>query len=262
MLSFSIPTRVLHLFTLLLFAAAAFADEECPPRFSYCGYSGPAQWPNIKITGKTNECGGLRQSPIRIGTTSPTPGPLIKFEYKACNATIQNTGHDILVTPTGDAGTVKMGDLTVYKLVQFHLHYPSEHIIPGVAAQAELHIVHQPVTSTVNQFAVIAVMLTPGSDYPGTALKQVFANLPVKACTKLEARIEFNNLVPASSGSYYTYDGSLTTPPCTQSVSWFILSAGGHIESPDLNKLTALGTNARPIQNNDPPLRVTYVRPP
>jgi carbonic anhydrase len=252
----SVLTRVLHLLTLSLFAAAtAFADDECPPRYSYCGYSGPAQWPNLPI--EKNECGGERQSPINLVTQTRTPGGAIKVDYVAGDATIRNTGHDILVTPAGDAGKITIG-AKVYKLLQFHFHIPSEHHIQGAGASAEMHVVHQLEGST--DYAVIGVLLTSGTTYP--ALAPVFANLPAKACTKSgPIRIDFDQLLPKELSGYYTYAGSLTTPPCTQSVTWYVLEARRTILAPELAKLRALGENARPIQDNRPPLPVTYVLP-
>lgn len=253
--------RVLPLLLLSLFAAPAFAqelDEPCPPRYSYCGYSGPAQWPNLPI--ENNECGGRTthrtQSPINLGTPRPTPGDAIEVKYKAGDATIWNSGYDIRVIPTGDAGWIKIGkNGKEYPLVNFHFHTPSEHRIPGVAAQAEIHVVHK----LGKQYAVIGVMLTAGRPYE--ALAPVFANLPVKACTKFEAKIDFDKLLPKEPISYYTYIGSLTTPPCTEDVNWYVLDRALTIPGPDLTRLTELGPNNRPLQNNPNPLPVTHIRP-
>jgi carbonic anhydrase len=187
---------------------------------------------------------------------------VIGVEYTTCNATIRNTGHDIEVTPACDenkTNKITIGD-NVYKLVQLHFHVPSEHSIPGVAAVAEMHILHQLIKGSGDENAVIGVMLTKGNEYP--ALKPVFANLPETVCaaTKL-LPIEFDQLLPKTKFGYYTYAGSLTTPPCTPSVIWYVLGAPQTILGSDWEKLRALGANARPIQTNRPPLPVTYVRP-
>jgi carbonic anhydrase len=255
------PTRVLPLFILSLFAVTAFAAEECPPRYAYCGYSGPAQWPNIAIENEKNECGGERQSPINLVSQRPTPGPTIHVEYVAGDATILNTGHDIEVTPVGDAGKITIGDNgKVYTLVKFHFHVPSEHHIDGAEKPAEMHIVHQRVEGGKTYTAVIGVILTKGNEYP--ALNPVFGNLPKNVCDKINnVRIDFTKLLPKPLGAYYTYGGSLTTPPCTQDVTWYVLGAAQTILQPDWEKLHALGVNARPIRVNQPPLPVTFVRP-
>lgn len=246
--------RVLPLFLLSLFAAAAFAeeaDESCPPRYSYCGYSGPAQWPNLPI--ENNQCGGQIQSPIDLGTPRPTPGDAIEVKYKAGAATILNSGHDIRVIPKGDAGWIRIGGKD-YPLVNFHFHTPNEHRLPGVAARAEIHVVHK----LGDSYAVIGVMLTAGAKYE--ALIPVFANLPTKACDKAEANIDFDKLLPEKLTSYYTYIGSLTTPTCTEGVNWYVLNVARTILGPDLARLGALGPNNRPIQNNLKPLDVRYIR--
>jgi carbonic anhydrase len=242
-----------------LFAAAAFAQEpkeECPPRFSYCGYSGPAQWPNLPI--EKNECGGERQSPINLVARTRSRGGAITVAYKATNVTIQNTGHDIKVTPTEDAGEIEV-DGKFYKLLYLHFHVPSEHHIPGVEALAEMHIVHQ--LKGGSDQAVIGVMLTRGATYP--ALAPVFANLPLDVCAAPKAllQIDFDKLLPKTVSGYFTYSGSLTTPPCTEKVTWYVIGAARPILASDLTKLSALGQNARPIQNNPKPLDVTYVLP-
>ncbi|HMG03864.1 MAG TPA: carbonic anhydrase family protein [Chthoniobacterales bacterium] len=245
-----------HLFIIFLFAIAAFADEECPPRYSYCGYSGPAQWPNLPI--EKNECGGTMQSPIDLATQTRRTGDAIIVKYKATTATIQNTGHDIKVTPTEeDPGEIKIG-VKEYKLRYLHFHVPSEHRVPGVAALAEMHIVHQLKDGT--DYAVIGVMLTRGVEtYP--ALAPVFANLPLDVCAKPKAALPFNfdQLLPEKLSGYFTYAGSLTTPPCTQGVTWYVLGTPRPILRSELAKLRALGENARPIQRNTTPIPVTYV---
>ena len=256
----SVPMRVLPLFLLSLFAAAAFAQEQtepCPPRYSYCGYSGPAQWLNLPI--EKNDCGGPTQSPINLGTPRPTLGEPITVKYKAGDATIWNSGYDTRVIPNGDAGWIKIGnDGKEYPLVNFHFHTPSEHHIAGAASPAEIHIVHKRVEGEKTYYAVIGVMLTAGETY--SALAPVFAKLPTRACQKVDKElINFNELLPETLVSYYTYVGSLTTPPCTEGVNWYVLDAARTILGRDLARLSALGENARPLQRNTKPIPVTYV---
>lgn len=247
--------RVLPLFVLSLFAAAAFAQvEDCPPRYSYCGYSGPKQWPNIPIKDKVNECGGTKQSPIDLPASGPTRGDEIVLKYEAGDATIVNSGHDIRVIPKGDAGGITIKG-KYYPLVNFHFHTPSEHHIRGGEERAEIHLVHQ----TGEDYAVIGVRLKAGAPYG--ALVPVFANLPVRACTKVDATIKFNELLLDGLGSYYTYAGSLTTPPCSERAIWYVLDVTRTIPILDLEKLTALGDNSRRPQINPQPLGVKYVVP-
>ena len=204
----------------------------------------------------------MRQSPINLGTPTPTPGPAISIDYKAGPATIRNTGHDIEVTPTGNDNKITIGG-NDYKLLQFHFHVPNEHRVPKIpAAVAEIHILHEFVQGDKTYNAVIGVMLISGTP-TDSALAPVFKNLPTQVCAKVEnVQIAFNLLLPKPLTSYYTYVGSLTTPPCTETVktvTWYVLDAPRTILSQDLAKLCDLGVNARPIQPNQLP--VTYVRP-
>src|SRR2546430_1159359 len=94
--------------------------------------------------------------------------------------------------------------------------------------------------------------------YP--ALAPVFANLPAKVCTHSEAvRIDFAALLPKIIAGYYTYGGSLTTPPCTESVTWYVSDKARTMPAADLRKLRALGDNARPVQHNAAPMNVRHV---
>lgn len=244
----------------MLFTTAAFAgdDEQCPPPFAYCGYAGPAQWKNIKIADKENECGGTRQSPIDLPKLTPTPGPLIQVAYIDGRATIRNTGHDIEVTPVEANSKITINKVE-YTLVKFHFHVPSEHHLAGAEQPAEMHVVHTRLEGGTTHYAVIGVLLGKGAEFP--ALKPVFANLPKNVCDKSgEISFAFSHLLPHELRDYYTYAGSLTTPPCSRTVNWYVLAAPQTILDSDLKSLSALGSNARPIQVNQPPLPVTYVR--
>ena len=186
----------------------------------------------------------------------PTPGEAIKVDYLAGNAIIRNTGHDILVTPTGDAGKITIGS-KVYNLLQFHFHFPSEHHINGSVAPAEMHIVHGLEGGGPDDYAVIGVMLTSSTTPTYQVVEPVFANLPEKVCDKSDPMwIEFDKLLPRNVSIYYTYAGSLTTPPCTQSAIWYVLGERRTISVSEMRKLSALGENARPIQRK---MNVTFV---
>ena len=187
------------------------------------------------------------------------PGPLIHVAYVDGKATIRNTGHDIEVTPVEAKSKITINKVD-YTLVKFHFHVPSEHHIQGAEKPAEMHVVHTRIDGGTTYYAVIGVILVKGAEY--AALKPVFANLPKNVCEKFgEVPIAFSRLLPHELDDYYTYAGSLTTPPCTQTVTWYVLGAPQTILDSDLRNLGALGSNARPVQFNQPPLPVTYVRP-
>jgi carbonic anhydrase len=228
---------------LTLAAVAAFgAEKTCPPTFSYCGYSGPSQWENLPIAG--NECGGQAQSPVDIAGWTAGPGPAISVHYKDGPASIANQGYDIEVKPAESSGFISAGG-DKYLFRRFHFHVPSEHAVDGQKSPAELHLVHE--SESGDKTAVIAVLLAVGDSNP--ALAEVFRRLPMKACSCDSAHIELQSLLPATIASYYTYDGSLTTPPCSEGVKFYIPKGTGiTISQAELDKLASLGDNARPLQ--------------
>lgn len=140
---------------------------------------------------------------------------------------VQNTGHGLLVNPGhleafhSDFGYVSIGGL-LYHVRQLHWHMPSEHTINGELAAAELHIVHQlhGATGTSN-LLVIGILYNEGPEdptlrkmgVPGSAPTVTFDNRPVVGTMEL----------PTLEGNFYRYEGSLTTPPCSETVKWFVM---------------------------------------
>jgi len=235
---------------------AAFGAEEasCPPRFSYCGYSGPEQWKNLPID--RNECGGEVQSPVDITGWTAGPGSAISVRYGASPAMIANTGHDIEVKLGDKANFITIGS-DRYFLSKFHFHAPSEHVINNQRYSAELHLVHE--AEQGNRIAVIAVLLTVDDSSANPVLAEVFRSLPMKACDSGAVALELGKLLPASTiNNYFTYDGSLTTPPCSQVVTFYIANGTGlTLTQEEYGKLEALGDNARPLQPiNNRPIRL------
>lgn len=248
---------------ILMFAAAAAfgagrkADpKECPPRYSYCGYSGPEQWRNLPID--RNECGGKAQSPVDIIGWEEGEGSAISVSYTAGRVAILNTGHDIEVKLSGDSSFITIGG-NKYFLRQLHFHVPNEHAMEGDRGgkyKAELHLVHG--AERGNRTAVIAVLLTVDDSRSNPVLAEVIRRLPMKVCNSEAALLAFQNLLPATIDNYFTYDGSLTTPPCSQTVTFYIANGTGlTLSQEEYDKLESLGENARPLQPiNGRPIRL------
>ncbi|KAM0065653.1 putative carbonic anhydrase [Helianthus debilis subsp. tardiflorus] len=213
---------------------------------------GPDRWGAIR--NEWSLCNsGTMQSPIDMSSSRVElvlhPKNLYR-NYKPCNATLLNRGHDIMVKWIGDAGSIIIND-TEYALKQAHWHSPSEHTINGKRFGMELHMVHQ---SIDNKTAVIAVLYNIGG--PSNFLSLLAVNLSSMIDDKgIRGRSGIINPseIQISSRLYYRYIGSLTTPPCTEKVVWTI---SRRIRTVSIHQLKLLReavkdyaeNNARPLQ--------------
>jgi carbonic anhydrase len=186
---------------------------------------GPKAWGGIDPSFET--CAdGRRQSPVDISRPMPSNLPPLEFDYPPTPFTVQNTGHTIEATmPEGSNLTLTIGPDT-YRLVQFHFHAPSEHTVAGRAYPAELHLVHE---SQGGELAVVGIFVEPSS-LPQPLIDEVIETAgsvgeEVQIADALSPLELLLDLEPprASEDDYYTYDGSLTTPPCTENVRWIVL---------------------------------------
>lgn len=187
---------------------------------------------------------GHNQSPIRI-TQSRQDALIFPTDYHPFPIAMQNTGHDLKVYALADVRRTG----SRWKLVQFHFHVPAEHIIgTGQPAAGELHLVHE---NDDNDLLVIAVLIQrQQNDNPG--LTPLVANVPA-ACTsvKADSYSGISDLLPRERNAFYFYAGSLTTPPCTQSVIFYVMRDPIGASDDQLSKLAITPLprgNARPPQ--------------
>jgi carbonic anhydrase len=189
---------------------------------------------------------GKTQSPIDIrdDIATPTELPPIQFDYKAAPLRIINTGHSIQVN-YAPGSSITIGGRR-YELVQFHFHKPSEEKINGHAYPMVAHLVHK---DQDGKLAVVAVLLAAGSANP--LLKTLWDNIPKQqeAEATIEAiTINAADLLPASRG-YYTFTGSLTTPPCSEGVRWLVLKSPSSVSDGEVARFGEFyPMNARPVQ--------------
>ena len=193
-----------------------------------------------------SECGGKVESPINIETNTTIKAQLapLVFNYAAVPATVVNTGHTI-------QANVKRGNFisvngAEFQLMQFHFHHRSEHTVNGTAYDMELHLVNQ--DSVSGNLAVLGVFLKQGA--ANAELAKFFNILPATKNQEVIVNENINlvNLMPANK-QYYTYTGSLTTPPCTQGVDWVILKTPLEISADQISAFAKLYANdARPVQ--------------
>lgn len=236
----------LRYLTVSLIAAlwmnSALADM--PAHWSYEGKTGVSHWAELSEEFKNCKA-GHSQSPINIETNHVKKGKTqhIKFAYKAGVAEAINTGHTIQVnTPNGGSALI---DGTEYKLVQFHFHAPSEEIIDGKAYPMEVHLVHK---NAEGKLAVVGVLFKQGKD--NQVLKNVFTDLPAKEGEKRSVgNIDAAQILPANK-SYFSFMGSLTTPPCSEDVKWHEMRNPIDISAAQMAEFKKLyKMNARPVQS-------------
>ncbi|HEY7032955.1 MAG TPA: carbonic anhydrase family protein [Thermomicrobiales bacterium] len=214
-----------------------------PAHWTYEGEEGPAHWGDLDPAYAA--CSqGTAQSPIDIANPTHGDVPDLTFAEQALSPIrIINNGHTIQVT--APPGNTIAFDGTTYELTQFHFHTPSEHQIDGKAQAMELHLVHK---DQDGNLAVLAVLLTEGAE--NAALKPVFDNMPPTAGPEqsVDGTVNLSDLLPADK-STYRYDGSLTTPPCSEGVKWVVF-----VQTMDVSKEQAaafrgiFAENARPVQ--------------
>lgn len=240
--------RYSNLFAMLLCVIAltalllnTLADDL---HWGYSGDAGPEYWgalsPDYALC-----AAGSAQSPIDIRDASELDLVDIEFQYSESANTIFNNGHTIQVNV--DPGSAIVYNGIRYDLLQFHFHAPSEHTIDGAPAPLEIHFVHQDANS--GNLAVVGILLTAGES-ENAAYAGVFNYLPAHA-GEPEARGERLSLAALlpEARSYYTYQGSLTTPPCSEIVRWLLLDKPVELAAEQIAAFTAIyDGNARPTQ--------------
>ena len=196
---------------------AAKAQEHSAHEWGYSGSEGPAHWGDLDSAFAACKT-GHRQSPVDIVGAQSATLPAIEFEYKPTALHIINNGHTIEIE-YGPGSFIRVGDKR-YELKQFHFHHPSEESIKGKRFPMELHLVHSDASGNL---VVVSVLLEEGSANP--LIETLWGLAPKTAgLEKVDDHLQINaaDLLPANH-RYFNFVGSLTTPPCTEGVKWFVL---------------------------------------
>ncbi|MDL2355329.1 MAG: carbonic anhydrase family protein [Pseudomonadota bacterium] len=223
-------------------AAAAPALPRHSEHWSYDGETGPANWG--KINADWAKCGtGTRQSPIDLRDGMRVDLEQIVFAYQPTGFNVVDNGHTVQVA-------VGMGNfITVqnrsYELVQFHFHRPSEERINGKGTEMVVHLVHK---DSEGRLAVVAVLLERGAQ--NSMIQAVWNNLPLEKNDTVTASVALdpNQILPAKR-DYFTFMGSLTTPPCSEGVLWLVMKQPMQASPAQMALFSRLyPLNARPTQ--------------
>jgi carbonic anhydrase len=215
------------------------ADGE---HWSYQGPAGPQTWGGLKP--EFSSCAnGQRQSPIDIrGGLSVDLEP-VKFDYQASRFAVIDNGHTVQANVAA-GNAIEVGGKR-FELAQFHFHRPSEERIDGRQFEMSVHLVHK---DEQGRLAVVTVLLDKGPAQP--AVQKVWNNLPLEKNEEVPARValDVGELLPTDR-RYFTYMGSLTTPPCSEGVQWVVMRQPVTV-SPEQIELFAriYPMNSRPLQ--------------
>jgi carbonic anhydrase len=222
------------------------AQETHPPHWAYEGKEAPKEWG--KLDSSYAACAiGQTQSPINIKDAKKADLPALKFSYHAVPLNIIDNGHTIQIN-YAPGSTLTVGE-KVYTLKQFHFHHPSEEQVDGKDFPLVAHLVH---ADAEGHLAVVAVLFEPGSANP--LIDRLWKNIPSEKGKPQDipsVSIQAEDLLPAKRG-YFSYAGSLTTPPCSEGVSWYVLSSYATISPQQVAAFAKIyPKNARPIQSTN-----------
>jgi carbonic anhydrase len=231
--------------TVLADCAPGKADEKHAkdshggaPHWDYEGEMGPENWGKEFPTCAA----GKKQSPLNIVGPFEKSKDNLEVSYKPGPLRMLNNGHTIQVNIPPGSSTKINGE--VYDLLQFHFHRPSEEKIDGKPMAMVAHFVHK---SKAGKLAVIGVLLKEGKD--NEAINVLWDNAPAKEGPEVKLdKISFDpgKLIPAAL-THYAYEGSLTTPPCSEGVNFYILKTPVDISKAQVAKFP-FKMNARPVQ--------------
>jgi carbonic anhydrase len=234
---------------LKLFAGLALCPLCAPSGFaadrSYEGAGGPDKWGELDAANKACSIGG-QQSPINIGETIKAQLQPLKIAWGKSAESILNTGNTIQINMPD--GSTMSGGGGSFRLQQFHFHRPSEHTINGANFPMEAHFVH---ANAAGNLAVVGVLMTTGRT--NKAFNTIVLTMPNRTGSqvKAEASVDPNAFLPPKR-NYYRYAGSLTEPPCSETVDWFVLSDPIQVSEADINSFARLyPKNARPVQSDN-----------
>ena len=209
--------------------------------WAYEGTNGPDRWASLDEA--YSDCGGREQSPVDITGHVDGDGEPLAFSY-GTPANVARTSGPFVYADYPAGNTLVSGGRT-YGLQSMHMHAPSEHTVEGEQFAAELHLVHADADGSL---AVVGLLFALGEASP--AVQALLDAAPAEGETADEGiAIDPTPYVPADPACY-RYDGSLTTPPCSEGVAWHVMREVGAMSAAQVEALRAIGGGAtnRPVQ--------------
>ncbi len=215
----------------------------CSDNWDYSTASGPNNWGDLKEEYKFCKI-GYNQSPIDVKESDFSNNEL-KFFYNKSDIEKQFKNHAMIIE--FDSRDFILRGKKKYFIRRAEFHHPSEHLIDGVAHSLEMQIYHK---SDDEQWLAIAIFLEVGKENPEfKKLIEFFSN------QKKEGVVDLSKIVKQHDKIFF-YDGSLTTPPCTEGMKWYVLKTAIEISKEQMNQIIkstiSVKTNARPVQKFNP----------
>lgn len=208
-------------------------------------YANTAEWAS-----RFPDCDGKEQSPIEIYGATASPQVALRLDHTAALVTaVINNGHALQINIPPVPPQFAEFNGKRYSLKQLHFHAPSEHTRHGVQADAEAHLVH---VADDGSLLVVGVLLraVPRSTSRARALAALLVQNapPAEGENEITLVVDPRDILPVTPNLFH-YTGSLTTPPCTESVKWFVMEAMAEVDPALIANLIALfGQTARPTQ--------------
>lgn len=231
--------RLSFVFMLTISCLALANDTSTKPQWTY---NDQANWHDLSDESSTC-ASGKQQSPVNINSPEEVSFSLLQTSYQKATVHVFNNGHTIQVdVPEGNSLSL---DKDTYQLVQLHFHVPSEHLINGKSYPMEMHLVHQ---NSEGKLAVLGVMFEEGEGNP--TIQRIWDYIPSQTGkdNSRDLLLNISNLIPTNK-SYYSYMGSLTTPPCSENVGWLVMQGTNIISAAQIEQfIENVGMNARDIQ--------------
>jgi carbonic anhydrase len=214
-----------------------------PPHWTYEGDTGPSHWGELSPDFKTCQL-GIEQAPIDLkAPITAELGKAVDVAYQSRRFRIINNGHTIQVNIEPGSRCTIAGEQ--YELLQYHFHHPSEHLLAGKGFDLECHFVHR---AASGKLAVLGVFVTPGAE--NATLKPIFDAMPAEGGRERYVATPINpiDLLPRGNG-FFRYMGSLTTPPCSEGLTWTVFKNAIEASPAQIRQFAALfPNNARPLQ--------------
>ena len=231
----------------LAILAGTPAGSQWKVPWAYTGPRGAEHW--AELDPSYAACNGKEQSPVDIHGAVKAKLPLLQFEYKSQPLRyLINNGYTVRINyhDAPGTGSALVVDGERYQLTQLHFHRPSEETLDGKSAPMVLHLMH---TSASGKVVGVAVLLKEGK--PNATVQQIWDHMPMLKGDEHEVpgvAIDPAGMLPAALG-YYSYIGSVTAPPCTEGVEWFVLKTPVEVSPEQVDAFARLYPHdVRPVQ--------------